>query len=138
MIISKNKKAEFNFVILEKFQAGLALQSGMLTKKIRDKRITAENSYVVFQNNRFEAIGVGGSLNKETIPLLLNTNEIKKLQGYKKDKGNSIILLNFKKVGSYIKSDIAAVKGKSKGDKRVTLKTRDLERERQRGVNNEY
>jgi SsrA-binding protein len=133
MIISKNKKAEFEYKILEKFQAGLSIQSGGLVKKIRDKSITPENSFVVFQNNRYEAIGMGGSMNKETIPLLLSKLEVKKITHYKKEKGITVILLNFKKSGRYIKSDIAVVKGKSQGDKRQTIKKRDLARESQRG-----
>ncbi|MGL4759616.1 MAG: SsrA-binding protein [Patescibacteria group bacterium] len=134
MIITTNKKANFEYKILEKFQAGLALPNGILVKRIRKKEITPENSFVVFQNNRFEAIGVGGSLNKLSIPLLLSKQEMKKLHNYKKEKGVTIILLNFKKSGGFIKTDIAAVKGKTHGDKRATLKERDLQRERQRGL----
>ncbi len=134
MIISKNKKAEFEYKILEKFQAGLSIQSGNLVKLIRSKKITPENSFVVYQNNRYEAIGMGGSMNKETIPLLLNPLEIKKIREYKKEKGITVVLLNFKTQGRYIKSDIAIAKGKTHGDKRQTIKKRDLDRENQRGL----
>jgi SsrA-binding protein len=132
-IISTNKKAKFDYIILEKFQAGLVLLNGYLVKKIRSGDLTPANSFVVFQNNRFEAIGLGNNIHKDSIPLLLNKLEVKKIQQYKRDKGVTVVLLNFKAVGRYLKADIAVVKGKTKGDKRITIKNRDMERERQRG-----
>jgi SsrA-binding protein len=133
-IIATNKKANYEYQIIEKFQAGLALANGYIVKKIRSKQITPEHSFVVFQNNRLEAIGLGNSIHKDSIPLLLNKNEIKKILTYKKEKGVTVILLNFKSVNRYLKADVAVVKGKTKGDKRQTIKARDLARERQRGM----
>ena len=132
-VITSNKKAKFDYIILEKFTAGLALSNGYLVKKIRGKEITPDHSFVVFQNNRLEAIGLGNSIHKDSIPLLLNKNEIKKILNYKKDKGITVILLNFINSNRYIKAEIAVVKGKSQGDKRQTIKNRDLARAKQRG-----
>jgi SsrA-binding protein len=129
-----NKKANFEYIILEKFQAGLAISNGDMVKKIRNKEITPDHSFVIYQNNRLEAIGMGNNQQKLTIPLLLNKQEIKKILNYKKDKGITVIVLSFKAVNRYLKADIAVVKGKTKGDKRQTLKERDLERERQKNI----
>jgi SsrA-binding protein len=133
-ILTTNKKASYEYHILEKFQAGLALANGDLVKKIRTREITPEHSFVVFQNNRLEVIGLGNMQQKTSIPLLLNKAEVKKIRWYIKDKGITCILLNFKMVNRYLKADIAVVKGKSTGDKRQTIKARDIERDRQRGI----
>lgn len=134
-IISTNKKAQFQYQILEVFQAGLALSSGGLVKMIRSKTLTPDHSFVVFQNNRLEAIGIATAKGQnDSIPLLLNQSEITKIRKATKEKGITCIILNFKRVNKYLKADIAIVKGKNQQDKRQTIKDRDGEREKARGL----
>ena len=134
-IISTNKKAQFQYQILEVFQAGLALSSGGLVKMIRSKTLTPDHSFVVFQNNRLEAIGMGTAKDdNSSIALLLTRSEITKIRKATKEKGVTCILLNFKRINKYLKADIAIVKGKNQQDKRETIKDRDQTREKARGL----
>jgi SsrA-binding protein len=133
-IITTNKKANFEYTIIEKFVAGLALPDGYIVKKIRNRELTPDNSFVIFQNNRLEAIGMGNNVFKTSIPLLLKKSEVKKILVHKRDKGITVILLNFHSHGRYLKSEIAIVKGKNQSDKRKTIQARDVERARQRGM----
>ena len=102
---------------------------------IRSKILTPDHSFVVFQNNRLEAIGMGTAKDdNSSIALLLNRSEITKIRKATKEKGVTCILLNFKRINKYLKADIAIVKGKNQQDKRETIKDRDQTREKARGL----
>jgi SsrA-binding protein len=126
--LTYNKKANFEYHILDTFLAGLALSTPSV-KGIRAKELNPDGAYIVWQNNRLEII----SRAKENIPLLLKKDEMSKIKKALKDKGITCILLNFKKVGRWIKADIALAKGKNIHDKKETLKQKDLKREEERG-----
>lgn len=128
-IITTNKKARFEYTILDTFQAGLVLTTPGV-KGIRKKELNPEGAYIIWQNNRLEII----SKAKENIPLLLNKPEVAKIRKALKDKGTTCILLDYKKSGRWIKADIAIAKGKNLHDKKETIKERDLKREQERGV----
>ena len=131
-VISLNKKARFDYEILETFQAGLSL-SGYMVKQIRQKKVHALGLFVVWQNNQLEIIHVGTEAHRENVPLLLKEREINKIREQIRIQGISCVVLNFKTVGRWLKAEIAVVKGKNKSDKRRTLKekaiTRDMARE---------
>lgn len=127
-ILLINKKARFDFHVLESYQAGLALESSMV-KLIRGGRVTLQGVYIVRQNNRLEMIGLGNESLRQNVPLLLKQQEVNEIQGHLSTKGVTCIPLNIKTVGRWIKAEIAVVKGKKTHDKRETLKQRDLDRE---------
>jgi len=136
-ILAVNRKANFEYHILESFQAGLAID-GVTVKAIRSGKINLTGTYIV--NNRgvlnLINLSINDSLGKswnKTIPILLNPKERDEIIGRLTEKGVSCVPLRFKTVGRWIKVDIAIVRGKKNYDKRETIKKRDLDRETRRG-----
>ncbi len=132
-IITINRKARFEYEILESFQAGLVL-SGKMVKAIRSKQVKPEGAFVIHQNNRLEIVGLQGGGVHKNVPLLLKKKEIHEILGAITQKGVTCIVLNLKTVGRWIKAEIALAKGKTKRDKREAIKKRDLDREIARGL----
>lgn len=139
MSLIDNKKAGFNYEILEKFEAGLEL-FGFEVKSIRAKHGSLEGSYVILRNG--EAFLVNSSIPpyqvdntpKEYDPyrvrkLLLNKKEIDTLSDSENTKGLTIVPLSLYNKGTKIKVSIAIARGKKKADKRETIKKRDTDRE---------
>jgi SsrA-binding protein len=127
-IITTNKKARFEYQIIETFLAGLSLTTPDL-KAIRHKELNPDGAYIIWQHDRLEIV----SRAKFNIPLLLNKAEVVKIRKALKDKGITCIVLSYKKVGRWLKADIGLAKGKNTHDKKETLKQRDLKREQERG-----
>jgi SsrA-binding protein len=132
-ILSNNKKARFDYHVLESFQAGLSL-SGKMVKEVRNRRVNCEGLFVVAQNNRLEIISFGNEKMRENVPLLLKKREIDKIQGKIQEKGITAVVLNLKTVGRWIKAEIGIVKGKKKYDKREDLKKKTIQREMEREI----
>lgn len=132
-ILTINKKAKFDYHVLESFQAGLSL-SGVMTKQIRKNRVQIAGSYVIYQKGQLQIIGFGNDQVRENVPLLLKMREIKEIKGKLSLKGLSCIVLNLKTVGRWLKAEIAIVKGKKNFDKRDDIKKRDLDREEARNL----
>jgi SsrA-binding protein len=132
MIIATNKKAKFDYEILDTYQAGLSLSGGMV-KLIRANQVNIQGKFIVYQRQRLEILGMGNEKMIENIPLLLKQKEINKISGQIAEKGISCIVLNLKIVGRWLKADIAVVKGKKEYDKRETIKKRDMDRDDRRG-----
>lgn len=140
--LAENKKAFFNYQILEKFEAGISL-IGQEVKSIKAGRISLGGSYVVFKDGEIFLIGA-------TIPpwqpknaptdyrsdrprkLLLKKSEIKYLIGKSKEKGLTLIPLRMYTKKGKIKLEFGIAKGRKKVDKRELIKKRDIEREIQR------
>ncbi len=138
----RNKKAYHDFEILEKYVAGLQLQ-GTEIKSIRMGKVSLGESYCLFQNNELYVRGmqiadyVWGSFNKH-VPgrdrkLLLNRQELKKLQRKTRESGLTIIALRiFITESGYAKLEIGLAKGKKEYDKRETIKRKDTQRQMDR------
>ena len=137
--ITKNKKAYFNYEILEKLIAGISL-IGQEVKSIKSGRISLKATYVVLRNE--EAFLIGANIPpyqpknapKDYNPersrkLLLKKSEIKYLIGKTKQKGLTIVPLRVYNIRGKIKIEIGLVKGKKKFDKREIIKKREGERE---------
>lgn len=136
-ILAVNRKASFEYHILESYQAGLVMD-GETVKAIRSGKINLTGTYVVNNKGILNLINlslnntIGKTVNK-TIPVLLNPKERDEIIGSMTEKGITCVPLRFKTVGRWIKVDIATVKGKKNYDKRETIKKRDLDRESRRG-----
>jgi SsrA-binding protein len=137
-ILALNRKAQFEYLILETFQAGLSLD-GVSVKAIRSGRINLTNCYIV--NNRgvlnlinFTCLDKLGQTQNKVIPILLKTKERDTIIGRLSEKGISCVPLRLKTVRRWIKADIALVKGKKTYDKRESIKKRDLEREMRKEI----
>ncbi len=123
-----NKRARYEYHILESYQAGLKL-SGELVKAIKEKRVTLRSAYVVYNRYGLQIIGLKHKDIDYTIPLLLNKKEVKEIAGAIKEKNISCVPINIKRVGRWFKAEVAIVKGKKEHDKRDAIKKRDLDRE---------
>jgi SsrA-binding protein len=133
MIITTNKKAHFDYFVIESYQAGLGL-SGQMTKAIRNNRVNIAGKFVVAQGGQLEILGLGNEKVTENVVLLLNKKEKNEIAGRLTEKGISCVILNLKTIGRWIKAEIALVKGKKNYDKRESIKQKDLDREERRGL----
>ena len=136
-VLAINRKANFEYHILETFQAGLVMD-GVTVKAIRAGKINLTGTFVVNNRGILNLINLslndalGKSWNK-TIPILLNPKERDEIIGKITEKGISCVPIRFKTVGRWIKVDIAIVRGKKNYDKRETIKKRDIDRDIRRG-----
>ena len=136
----KNKKAKFEYEILDKYTAGLVL-SGTEIKSIRQSKASIAESFCEFNdagelfviNMTIEEYTFGNYYNhkpKAERKLLLNKRELKKLQKDVQAKGLTIVpLLLFINENGLAKLEIALAKGKKIYDKRDTIKDRDTKRQ---------
>lgn len=133
-----NKKATFEYQILEKFEAGLVL-TGPEVKSIRNGNIKLTGAYVTFHGPEAfllnAHVGQYAYSTLETYEptrsrkLLLKAKEINYLRGKLSEKGLTIIPLSVYTKGDKIKIEIGIGKGKKTFDKRETIKNRDQAKE---------
>jgi SsrA-binding protein len=136
----QNKKARFEYEILDKLVAGIQL-TGTEIKSIRQSKARITESFCEF-NERGELFVVnmyieeyiyGHQFNhkpKSERKLLLNKRELKKLKRDVEAKGNTIVPLRlFINANGFAKLEIALAKGKQTHDKREVLKDRDNKRD---------
>ena len=140
----KNKKAYYDYEILEKYEAGIELK-GTEVKSLREGKANLRDSFVRIENgeaflfNAYIAPYTHGNLfNHEPTrrrKLLLHKSEIRRLFGKTQEKGLTIVPLRmyFNSRGK-VKVEIALVRGKKKYDKRETIKRRELEREARKAM----
>lgn len=134
----KNKKAHFNYQLLDTYEAGAVL-FGYEVKSIRASRGKLDAAHVVIRGG--EAFLVGAQIPpyqpvnapKDYDPersrkLLLSKKELAILSRESDEKGLTIIPISWYNKGSKLKLSIALGKGKKKADKRETLKARDNKR----------
>lgn len=126
-----NKKARFDFEIIESFQAGLKLSGGMV-KMIVNKKVNLAGLYVVYQQKQLQIIGFGNESYRENVPLLLKAKEVSNIRKNLATKGNTAVILEIKRLDRWLKAEIAVVRGRNKSNKKDLLKERDIERENQR------
>ena len=144
-ILAENKKAYYDYEILEKFEAGFVL-TGSEVKSIKTGHIGLKGSYVVLKEKEVYLIGatIPPYQPKNASPdydperlrkLLLNKSEIKYLIGKTKERGLTLIPLKVYTKYAKIKLEFGIAKGKKKIDKRETIKKRDVDREIRREIN---
>lgn len=135
-----NKKAKFQYEILDKYTAGIVL-TGTEIKSIRSSLASIAESFCEFNeqgelfviNMTIQEYAYGNYYNhrpKAERKLLLNKRELKKLQKEVNNSGLTIIPLRlFLNEKGFAKLDIALAKGKKLYDKRETIKDRDNKRD---------
>ena len=142
MSIAENRKAQFNYHIEERFEAGVGLE-GWEVKAIREGQVQMTDGYVVIKNGELYLIGLHINALRSasthikpeadrTKKLLMHREQIRRLIGKTEQKGFTIVPLNLHWKGGRVKADIALAKGKAEHDKRNTIKDRDWEREKGR------
>lgn len=144
MSLIQNKKAYFNYEILEKIEAGIELQ-GFEVKSLKKGQGSLEGSHITVRGGEAFVIGMNippyqpANTPKDYDPvrnrrLLLTKKELRDLAGAEGQKGLTIVPLSVYNKGRKLKLEIAIVRGKKKYDKRETIKKRDTEREIRRQV----
>jgi len=140
-ILAENKKAFFDYQILEKFSAGISL-IGQEVKSLREGRVNLAGTYVLIKNGEvfwigakipaWQPLNAPGYKEERDRKLLLKKSEIKYLIGKSKQKGLTLIPLKLYTKGRWIKLEFALAKKKKKKEKKEVLKQRAIEREIQR------
>jgi len=139
--IAKNKKAYFDYELLETYEAGIVLV-GSEVKSIREGRVSLKESYAEVREGELYLIGChighyppANRLNHPPLrdrKLLLHRREIKRLLGKIKERGLTLvptrILISPR---NRIKLELALARGKRKHQKREVIRERDREREMQ-------
>jgi len=139
----KNKKAGFEYFLLEKFTAGLVL-TGTEIKSIREGKANITDAYCVVlegelyvKNMHINEYTFGNYNNhepKRDRKLLITKRELRKITGKLKDMGITIVpTLLFINEKGLAKLEIAVAKGKKLYDKRENIKQNDVRREMERG-----
>ena len=139
---AENRKAHFNYEILEKYETGIELL-GTEVKSVRNGQMSLEGAFVIVRGGECFLINTNitpyqvKNAPKDYDPLrnrklLLTKKEIGELAGSEKNKSLTIVPLSVYNKNRKIKVEIALVKGKKKFDKRETLKKRDTDRELRR------
>ena len=140
-VVCRNPKAQHDYEIEEKLEAGLVLQ-GSEVKSLRARRADLEGSYAGIDHNElflhgmhvapYEQAGAFGHEPKRVRKLLVHRQEIKRLLGKLSLRGYTLVPLSVYFKQGRAKVEIALARGKNLGDKRETEKKRDWDRERAR------
>ncbi|HEV7424041.1 MAG TPA: SsrA-binding protein SmpB [Candidatus Paceibacterota bacterium] len=141
---AENRKARFDYEILEKYESGIELL-GTEVKSVRGGRMSLEGAFVIVRGG--EAFLINANIPpyqpknapKDCDPtrnrkILLTKKEITELSGSEKNKSLTIVPISVYNKNRKIKVEIALVKGKKKFDKRETIKKRDTDREIRRQI----
>lgn len=136
-IICNNKKASYEYFILDTYEAGIKLK-GTEIKSIREGKISINDAYVIIKDNKVYILNMfigkydyGNIFNHDelrTRELLLNKSEIRKLANKVKLEGLTIVALKAYFKESLVKIEIGLAKGKKNYDKREVIKERDANR----------
>jgi len=140
-ILAENRRALFDYEILETYEAGIALR-GFETKSVKQGRMNLVGSYAVIRGGN--ALLIGADIPpyqtkntpreydpKATRKLLLHRNEIRHLAGKLHEKGLALIAIRAYLKKNLIKLELGLGRARKKSDKRELLKKRAAEREMQ-------
>lgn len=142
--IAQNRKARFNYIILEKFEAGISLM-GTEVKSCRERNVDLSAAFARIDKNQIilcelhiKPYECGHQFNHEPRRerrLLLHRREIDKLYGKITIKGRTLIPLSmyFNRRG-IIKVELAVCQGKHLSDKRETLRRAETDKETRREI----
>src|SRR3989338_6315897 len=138
-MLIQNKKAHFDYEILEKLTAGIEL-FGFEVKSLRDKKGSLEGAYVTVRGGEaylmnpnippFQTNNTPTSYDPvRNRRILLTKKEIATLSATESKKGLTIVPISVYNKGRKLKVEIATVRGKKQFDKRENTKKREAERE---------
>ena len=143
-IVASNKKAHFNYHILDTYQAGVVLK-GSEVKSIRNGGVNLNDSFVVVKNNEvfvknayikpYDKTASFIPDPRRDIKLLLNRNEILKLKQKVTEKGLTLVPTKVYFEKNLVKIEVALCKGKQLFDKKDALKQQDILRTNLRQIN---
>jgi SsrA-binding protein len=136
--LAKNRKAEFEYYLLERFEAGISLH-GSEIKSVRAGQVSLQEAYVQGTENEawlkeahiatYNPASYTNHDPKRQRQLLLNKREIKDLWVAVRQKGVSVVPVRMYLKNGRAKLEIAVAKGKKLYDKRNELEKKDIERD---------
>jgi len=142
MLLVKNRKAFYNYEIVEKYVAGVVLK-GYEVKAIREKKVNFEGAYIKISGEEAFVVNLHiGRYSKKSqkneaseqdrdIKLLLNLQELEKIMKEVKQKGKTVIPIAFILRNNLVKLELAVVKGRKEYEKKQVAKTRQVEKDLQ-------
>ena len=142
-----NKKAYYDYQILDTIEAGLVL-SGTEIKSIRNGKVNLKDSYAVIKNGQCYIYSLhispyehGNIFNKDPLrarKLLLNRREINKIIGLINQKGYTLVPVSLYFKGSLVKLELGIGKGNKLYDKRQDIAKKDAEMKIRRAMKENY
>jgi SsrA-binding protein len=142
-LIAENRRARYDYELLERFEAGIAL-TGTEVKSLRQGRATLAQSYAEVQDGEAWLQGVeiatyeqGNRANHEPMrprKLLLHRREIDRLYGTIREKGLTLVPTRLYFKDGRVKVELAVARGKEQRDKRRDLAERDAQRQIDRAL----
>lgn len=142
-----NRKARYDYEILDKYEAGIVL-TGTEIKSIRKGSANLKDSYAIIKNGEAYLLNMYISEYKEgnifnhdetrTRKLLLHKNEINKINDKISIKGLTLVPVKLYFVRGKAKIELAVARGKHTYDKKETIKQRDIDREMKKSLKGKY
>lgn len=142
-LIAQNRKARFDFIILDTVEAGIVLK-GTEIKSIRAARINLKDGFARVRNGEIYLHNVhispyeqGNQFNHDPLrarKLLMHKKQIERLQNETKGSGNTLVPLKVYIKNGFAKVLIGVAKGKKNYDKREDLKRKDQKRDLARSL----
>ena len=143
----KNKKATFDYFILEEIECGIVLK-GSEIKSIREGLANLKDCYAVIKNGevfllnmyiaKYNDASIFNHDERRTRKLLLKKQEILKLKNKVEISGYTLIPIKLYFKGNKVKILLGLGKGKKNYDKRESIKEKDIKREYERSLKDKY
>lgn len=143
-LVAENRRARFEYEILQTYEAGIVLTGDEIKSVraghfslvdcygfIKDDECFLRNSYIKQYSNSFDA-GRFGDTTRRDRKLLLHKLEIEKLKKQIEQERLTLVPTKAYFVGSNLKVELAIARGKKVADKRETLKNRQIEKDLRR------
>jgi len=142
-LIAENRRARFDYQLLERLEAGLVL-TGTEVKSLRDGRTTMAQAYAEVRDGEAWLYGLeiatydqGNRANHEPVrprKLLLHRRQIDSLYGKVREKGLTLVPTRLYFKDSRVKVELAVARGKEQRDKRREVADRDAKRQMERAL----
>ena len=140
--IVNNKKARFDYIIIDEYEAGISLK-GWGVGSLREGKGNIKESYATVKGSELILIGAhisplqnsnvtDESDSTRTRKLLMHRREINKIKSLIKEKGHTLVPLSMYWKNGHVKLSIGLAKGRKKQDKRSLIKERDWKRQSDR------
>ncbi|WP_314881986.1 SsrA-binding protein SmpB [Filifactor alocis] len=142
-VVAKNRKARFNYEILETYEAGIELK-GTEVKSVRASKVNLTEGFISIDNGEaflkqvhISPYEQGNIFNVDPVrvrKLLLHKREIKKLIGETAQKGFTLVPLSMYLKNGRVKLSVGLVRGKNTHDKRQDMAKKDAQRNIERAM----
>jgi len=137
-VLAKNRKVEYDFEILDKYETGIVL-NGQEVKSLRNKGINLAGTFIIIKKNEvywtqakippYQPKNVYNNYEEtRDRKLLMSKKQINYLIGKTKERGLTLVPISVYTKKSFIKMELALVRGRKSHDKRARIKKRDIEK----------